>query len=54
MNSAIEFALVLLGVSIPAMVGAAFVAVHLRRRAHARRLKRHFSSKNQPGRPTQS
>ena len=54
MESAIEFILVLLGVSICVLILAGLITANLRKRAHSRRLKRHFASKNQAGRPTQS
>ena len=54
MTSTVEFVLVLFGLLGTALIIAGVVTVQLRKRAHSRRLKRHFSSKNQAGRPTQS
>jgi hypothetical protein len=54
MTSVVEFVLVLAGVSIAALAAGGFGTYYFRKRAHARRLKRHFASKTQAGRPTQS
>ena len=45
MTSAVEFLLVLAGAMVAAVVVGGFVVYQYRKRAHSRRLKRHFNAK---------
>ncbi len=53
MSEALEFVLLLFVGLLIAMVCGILIAVKWRARMEARRIKRHFASKRQPGRPTQ-
>lgn len=54
MAGAVEFIVLLVIVMIGVLGIGGFLAFYLRKRAHARRIKRHFAAKVQTGRPTQS
>ncbi len=54
MSSAIEFVVILLTVMVAVLGFGIFATVRFRKVAHTKRLKRHFASKVQDGRPTHS
>lgn len=53
MSDVLEFVLILTGTLLISIVVVGVIWVRLRARAEARRIKQHFASKRQPGRPTQ-
>ena len=54
MTSEIEFIAYLLGTLFVSLIIVGVAVYKLKKRAYARRIKNHFKSKTQPGRPTQS
>jgi hypothetical protein len=53
-TSEVEFIVYLLGILFVTLIVGGVAAYKLRKRAYERRIKNHFKSKTQPGRPTQS
>ncbi len=54
MKSELQFIIYMLGIMSVTLIVVGFATYKLRKRAYERRIRKHFKSKTQPGRPTQS